>query len=84
MPTIPERHGPTARQLEAFLLRCITELPYKAIGARLGIGEKTALLLAHGAAGRLIVGPATPDNEMHRELAFQHFPRIAAKHGKTQ
>lgn len=73
---------PTPRQIEAFLLRC-TGMTYREVASQMTISEKSAALLAYGAAGRLIMLPPSPAIAANRTLAFRHFPRIAAKHGKT-
>jgi len=71
--------APTARQLEAFRLRC-QGLPFQQVAAIMGIKKNTAGLLAAAAAGHLIVAKPTPELAVDQALAFQHFPKIARCH----
>jgi hypothetical protein len=72
-------NDPTARQMEAFHLRC-TGMPYTAIAKELGILPCTAGALAHTAAQRILRKRSPPSP--YRTLAMKHFPMIAARYDR--
>lgn len=69
---------PTARELEAFRLRC-QGLTYPAVAAALGISRPTAQLAATSAARKLIRSKASAGNAFDRAAALVLFPKLAER-----
>jgi DNA-directed RNA polymerase specialized sigma24 family protein len=69
---------PTARQYEAFILRCCG-LRYREIGERMFISSGHACDYANDAARKLLAAPPTPANASDRALALHNFPHILAR-----